>query len=1185
MMFKSFKWALLLIFASINVLPAATYYVSPSGSDSNSGSQSAPWLTVGKAAGVAGAGDIVNIAGGTYNQNLTLNNSGSAFSPITFIGSGNPVVTGNITINGNYIVWSGITCSPPAAGGYAAMMVYGSYDMLTNSPVANYGAAASDQATMVNLNGNNDTVINCVYANMNDIDVFHIWGHDHLISGCLVTNVNEVNYAANHTDFVQTWGSSTYNVLIRNCLVINSTCQLGNTEMDITGGTWGWTFENCIFKNIANTYFSGIPNTKFYNCVFDSVGRNQGTPIYWYYSTVSGNQRDSTGGEVDNTVFYNCSAMAGNGVNVATTIAQTANYSGSSPGFVSEPSANYHLAAGSPLIGKGTNLYSIFTTDMDWNKRPVSGAWDIGAYVYGTVTNGTPQIQVAPGSLVYGTVLVGTSKTNSFTVQNVGTGTLGGSASVSAPFSIVGVSNYNLSAGQTQAVVVVFNPMAASNYNQSISFSVSGGVGTNAVVTGGATNAPVPTPVIQVNPGSIGFGTVLAGTSATNSFTVQNVGTGTLSGNATVASPFFLISGGAYSLGAGQTQAVLVAFSPLVASNYSQSVNFSGGGGTNATVSGSATNAPVPTPIIQVNPGSIAYGELLVGAIATNSFTVKNIGTGTLSGTASVGLPFSILLGGSYNLAAGQTQAVVVAFSPLLASNYNQSVSFSGGGGTNETVSGSATNAPIPAPVIQVNPGNIGFGTVLVGTSATNSFTVKNVGTGTLSGTAGVASPFSILSGGNYSLGAGQAQSVVVVFSPLAASNYNQSVTFSGGGGTNTTVSGSATNAPVPVPNIQVSPSNIGFGTVLVGTSATNSFTVKNIGTGTLSGTAGASAPFSVVSGGNYSLSAGQSQSVKVVFSPLLASNYNQSVSFSGSGGTNATVSGSATNATVIPAVSSISVDATDVDTTLPGLQIYPGTTVQFSATATNAQVWQWSYTVNGGALVVYTNSTSPITNISAYFDTNTIGNTYVWTLVVSNGLMWAESQTTLSVEAMPSSGGTGTNGGVTISAASVPVKGLLTTTATVSGAPISYIYQPLPSFGVSSGGTAVYNFTITNAGNYEIQALVNAPSENANSFYVNIDGQPQSPTMIWDIMPITSGFEQRVVSWRGSGSENNDQIVPKLFNLSAGPHQIVFVGREPYTALSSFTLLPVATTQATPSYTNLTQASTSPQNLHVVSP
>ena len=51
--------------------------------------------------------------------------------------------------------------------------------------------------------------------------------------------------------------------------------------------------------------------------------------------------------------------------------------------------------------------------------------------------------------------------------------------------------------GQTQAVVVVFSPLAAGNYTQSVSFSVSGGTGMNVTVSGSATNvssATVPSP-------------------------------------------------------------------------------------------------------------------------------------------------------------------------------------------------------------------------------------------------------------------------------------------------------------------------------------------------------------------------------------------------------------------------------------------------------------------------------------------------------------------------------------------------------------------------------------------------------------------------------------------------------------------------------------------------------------------
>src|SRR5208282_1044158 len=286
-----------------------------------------------------------------------------------------------------------------------------------------------------------------------------------------------------------------------------------------------------------------------------------------------------------------------------------------------------------------------------------------------------------------------------------------------------------------------------------------------------------------------------------------------------VGAPFSIVSGGSYNLSSNQSQTVVVAFSPASAGSYSQSVTLTGGGGASVAVAGNATNAPVPTPVLQVTPGNIAYGTILNGTSKTNSFTVQNIGTGTLTGTASVAGPFSIMSGGGYSLGASASQTVTVVFSPTTATNYSQSVTFTGGNGASTTVTGSATNAPVPTPVLQVTPGSIAYGTILNGTSKTNNFTVQNMGTGTLTGTASVGVPFSIMSGGSYSLGAGASQTVTVVFSPTVASSYNQSVTFTGGNGANTTVTGSATNAPVPAPGLQVTPGSIAYGTILNGTS------------------------------------------------------------------------------------------------------------------------------------------------------------------------------------------------------------------------------------------------------------------------------------------------------------------------------------------------------------------------------
>jgi hypothetical protein len=97
----------------------------------------------------------------------------------------------------------------------------------------------------------------------------------------------------------------------------------------------------------------------------------------------------------------------------------------------------------------------------------------------------------------------------------------------------------------------------------------------------------------------------------------------------------------------------------------------------------------------------------------------------------------------------------------------------------------------------------------------------------------------------------------------------------------------------------------------------------------------------------------------------------------------------------------------------------------------------------------------------------------------------------------------------------------------------------------LGDGGKAVFEFTVPQAGDYVIHAVVEAPGEEANSFFLNIDAGPQDPMMIWDI-DVTSGFEERIVSWRGRGDADNDEFKPKVFSLSAGAHKLNLVGREP---------------------------------------
>ncbi|MBV8549782.1 MAG: right-handed parallel beta-helix repeat-containing protein [Acidobacteriaceae bacterium] len=62
----------------------AAFYVSPSGSDSNSGTISLPWKTIQHAANSVQPGDTVYVRAGVYNESVNIAVSGTAASPIAF---------------------------------------------------------------------------------------------------------------------------------------------------------------------------------------------------------------------------------------------------------------------------------------------------------------------------------------------------------------------------------------------------------------------------------------------------------------------------------------------------------------------------------------------------------------------------------------------------------------------------------------------------------------------------------------------------------------------------------------------------------------------------------------------------------------------------------------------------------------------------------------------------------------------------------------------------------------------------------------------------------------------------------------------------------------------------------------------------------------------------------------------
>ena len=337
----------------------------------------------------------------------------------------------------------------------------------------------------------------------------------------------------------------------------------------------------------------------------------------------------------------------------------------------------------------GVQVASNQGQEFSFNSPSVSA----GSALLWTMATPSPLIRVIETSLDFGTVLVGSSKDLSFTVQNTGAGTLTGSASTAAPYSIVSGGSFSLGAGVSQAVVVRFSPTATGSAPGVVAFTSNGGnVSRTVSGTGG-----VP-PVIGVTPASLSFGTVPVGSSKDLSFTVQNVGGGTLTGSASTAAPYSIVSGGSFSLGAGASQTVVVRFSPTATGSTTGAVAFtSNGGNVSRAVSGTGGSPPV----ITVTPSSLSFGNVTVGSTKDLNFTVKNSGVGTLVGSASTGAPFSIVSGGSFSLGPGASQRVSVRFAPTASGAVSGTVAFISSGGN---VSRPVTGTGVPPTISVTSP-------------------------------------------------------------------------------------------------------------------------------------------------------------------------------------------------------------------------------------------------------------------------------------------------------------------------------------------------------------------------------------------------------------------------------------------------------------------------------------------------
>jgi hypothetical protein len=95
------------------------------------------------------------------------------------------------------------------------------------------------------------------------------------------------------------------------------------------------------------------------------------------------------------------------------------------------------------------------------------------------------EFSITPTTTVsFGTVTVGSSADQAFTVQNDGQAAVSGSAAASAPFSVLSGSPYNLAPGARATVTVRFSPTSAASATSNVAFVTPDGGSVSRVVTG-----------------------------------------------------------------------------------------------------------------------------------------------------------------------------------------------------------------------------------------------------------------------------------------------------------------------------------------------------------------------------------------------------------------------------------------------------------------------------------------------------------------------------------------------------------------------------------------------------------------------------------------------------------------------------------------------------------------------------
>src|SRR2546422_800684 len=232
-----------------------------------------------------------------------------------------------------------------------------------------------------------------------------------------------------------------------------------------------------------------------------------------------------------------------------------------------------------------------------------------------------PQLSVAPPSVSFGNVLVGSTGVQNLTLTNSGSAslTIAQGSFTGAGFSISGPTfPLTLPPGQSSTFSVQFAPTATGSVSGSISLVGNAPTSTCTLALSGTGVQPQ----LSVAPPSVSFGNAVVGTTNTQTITLTNSGTADLTiSHATVTGAGFSISGLTFplTLTAGQSSTFSVQFAPTATGSASGGVSLvSNAPNSPSTIALSANGVQ---PQLSVTPPNASLGNVVVSSSSLQART------------------------------------------------------------------------------------------------------------------------------------------------------------------------------------------------------------------------------------------------------------------------------------------------------------------------------------------------------------------------------------------------------------------------------------------------------------------------------------------------------------------------------------------------------------------------------------